>query len=306
MRAARAQKVPFVTTYHGAYGEREPFKRFYNSVMARGDRVIANSHYTAALVRERHNPASEQMVVIYRGVDLSRFNQAAVSEQRLDALRQEWGLKPNNRLVLHPARLTYWKGQLTVIEAAAQLLKQPFAEDVVVVLAGDHQDRDDYLNGLRQDIDAVGLADRILVPGHCSDMAAAYALAEVTLIASIEPEAFGRTSAEAQAMGCPVIATNIGAPPETVRACPPLEPEQTTGWLVPPGDSNALAAALEEALTLKDDVRAQMAARAIANVRDNYSDQRMKRDTLAVYDALLGTQMTKAFDASCSESVETA
>ena len=64
---------PFVTTYHGAYGSVAPFKNFYNSVMARGDRVIANSRYTADLIAARHHVPPERIRVIYRGVDLAKF-----------------------------------------------------------------------------------------------------------------------------------------------------------------------------------------------------------------------------------------
>ena len=52
--AARRAGVPFVTTYHGAYGEKNAAKKLYNSVMARGDVVIANSRYTARLIAERY------------------------------------------------------------------------------------------------------------------------------------------------------------------------------------------------------------------------------------------------------------
>ena len=93
-------------------------------------------------------------------------------------------------------------------------------EDVHVVLAGDAQGRDAYVDTLRSRIDATGLAGRVHLVGHVADVPAAYLAAHVTVVASIEPEAFGRAAAEAQAMGCPVIATRIGAPPETVKAEP--------------------------------------------------------------------------------------
>ena len=75
--AARRTGRPFVTTYHGAYGKFGPFKAAYNSVMARGDRVIANSRYTAKLIAARASRAQERIRVIYRGIDSATFDPAA-------------------------------------------------------------------------------------------------------------------------------------------------------------------------------------------------------------------------------------
>jgi len=60
--AARRTSVPLVTTYHGIYGETNPLKRFYNSVMVRGAAVIANSRATAQLIRARYGTAPEAIV----------------------------------------------------------------------------------------------------------------------------------------------------------------------------------------------------------------------------------------------------
>ena len=71
--AARALNLPFVTTYHGSYSGRSAVKVLYNSVMARGHVVIANSHYTAELIRRTHPPAAARIRVIHRGTDFSAF-----------------------------------------------------------------------------------------------------------------------------------------------------------------------------------------------------------------------------------------
>ena len=295
LAAAHRTKTPYVTTYHGAYGENGRLKRLYNSVMARGDKVIANSRFTADLIQSRHKVEDERLRVIYRGVNIERFSRAAISTDRRDELLQKWGIAKDRKIILHPARLTRWKGQGTVIAALKNLIDSGKDKGAMAVIAGDHQGRDSYVAELKSQISAAGLADRVFLVGHCSDMAAAYALAHVTLIASIEPEAFGRTSAEAQAMGCPVIATNIGAPPETVRAMPFVEHDQRTGWLVDPADPEKLAAALEEVLGLADADYQLMAENAVANVTRNFSDDLLKIHTLEIYDQLLGTDFASRY-----------
>ncbi len=119
--AARRTGVPFVTTYHGAYSEKSDAKRLYNSVMARGDAVIANSHYTSDLIRMRYGTPRNKLHVIYRGVDGRLFDPVNVAPERVAAVRRRWGIDDKRRVVLHAARLTTWKGQKVVIEAAALL-----------------------------------------------------------------------------------------------------------------------------------------------------------------------------------------
>lgn len=294
LMAARLTGKPFVTTYHGAYGERGRVKRLYNSVMARADRVIANSHYTADLIRQRYGTPDDRVRVIHRGVDRS-FDREMVSGERISAMRSRWGVSDDQRVILQAARLTGWKGQSVLISAAAELRDQDGLQDSVVVIAGDAQGRDHYRDRLQAEISRFGLERCVRLVGHESDMAVAFAAAHISVVASTEPEAFGRAATESQALGCPVIATRIGAPPETVLAAPDFAPDAMTGWLVPPGDSGALAAALREALQMGPDQREALGQRAAAHVRENFSLEQMKRKTLQVYDELQDWELEKAF-----------
>lgn len=296
LSAARRAGIPFVTTYHGAYSENGPIKRTYNSIMARGDVVIANSRYTAELIKSRYGTPGDRVRVINRGVDLERFDRRAVDQRRLDELRQQWRVGPAQKIILHPARLTRWKGQSVVIEAAARLEETSKLDGAVIVFAGDDQGRDHYSRELRERVAELGLANATRFVGHVSDMPAAYAVADVALVASIEPEAFGRTAAEAQALGTPVIATAIGAPQETVLAPPNVDASQSTGRLVAPEDAAALADSIAELLSLTAGEREALAGRARANVERNYSMRELQRATLAVYDELIGSNMARAFD----------
>lgn len=278
--AARRTGVPFVTTYHGIYNEASRAKRLYNSVMARGDTVIANSHHTARIVAERHAEARKRITVVHRGTDLEAFRE--MPRARVSALRQAWGVPDGKRIVLHLARLTPWKGQRVAIEAAARL-DDP---DLVLVLAGDAQGREAYRRELEASIGACGLGTRVRMPGHCADVPAAMHAADAVVVASIEPEAFGRAAVEAQAAGKPVIVSDLGAVPETVLAPPDVEAARRTGWRVAPNDPDRLAAALGEALSLAEDERKALAARARTHAAD-FSVEAMTGATLDIYRSLL-------------------
>ncbi|PKP65746.1 MAG: glycosyl transferase, partial [Alphaproteobacteria bacterium HGW-Alphaproteobacteria-8] len=117
--------------------------------------------------------------------------------------------------------------------------------------------------------------------GACDDMPAAYKLASVVVSASTDPEAFGRVAVEAQAMGRPVIATDHGGARETVD-------HGRTGWLYPPGDAQALAEALDKALSLDASARAHMGMASRARVASLFTVAAMQRATLDIYESATG------------------
>ncbi len=274
--AARRTRTPFVTTWHGAYGENFPFKRRYNSVMAAGDRVIAVSHFIAREITARHPLAQQRIRVIPPGIDPCRFDSASVSPVRARSLAQRWGLPAGRPVVMLAARLARWKGQRVLLEALARVAEPA----PVAVFVGPLTGRDRYASELQSLARRLGIADRVRFPGGTDDMPAALQLADVVVNASTEPEAFGRVIIEAAAMARPVIAADHGAVRETV-----LEGE--SGWRVPPGDPAALAAALERFFALAPAERASIGAAARAFALRSFSLAAMQAATVAVYRELL-------------------
>ena len=283
LAAARRAKIPFVTTYHSRVHEKPRLKVFYNSVMTRGDAVIANSQFTAGRIRAIHAPDEARIFTVPRGVDIDGLAPEAVAPGRVEALCGRWGLDGDAGTVfLHPARLTRWKGQSVSIEAA-RLLRTRGVTGFSVLLAGDAQGRDNYAAGLRQEILLADLEAHVRLVGHCDDMAAAYALSDVVLSPSIEAEPFGRTAVEAQAAARPVIVSDAGGQRETVLTAAGA----ATGLCVPPGDAGALADAMAQLIALGPEGRAAMGARGRAHAAAHYSVAAMCNTTLGIYARLL-------------------
>ena len=115
--------------------------------------------------------------------------------------------------------------------------------------------------------------------GPLADPRAAFVGASVAVFAASEPEGVGRTAIEAAAMGALIVVSDVGPAREIVLA----PPEQRTGWVVPPGDAPALAAAIEQALTLGASAREAIRGLSRAHVAELYSLERMRRDMLGVY-----------------------
>jgi len=279
--AARLTGTPFVTTFHGIYNGRRGLKRFYNSVMARGDVVIANSEYTKEHILTHYRGEPQRIVAIPRGADVELFDRAAVGPAEVAAMRTLWniGLHDARCVVIAPARLSRWKGQMVLIEAA-RLIEERRPGALKVIIAGDAQGRVAYLQEMTAAINAAGLQETVAIVGHVDKMATALAACDVAVFPVIEPEAFGRGAVEAEAMGVPVIATNLGGFTETIV-------EGETGYLVPPGIAVALAAALERMIDLGPQARASMGRLGEIRARSLYSKTALQKATLAVYQRVL-------------------
>ncbi len=275
--AAKLSGARFVTTFHGIYNARSPLKRFYNSVMARGGLVIANSEYTREHILEHYNVDPERLIAIPRGVDLALFDPDRIKTEDVAALRTQWGLTPDDPrvVIIAPARLTRWKGQLELLAALA-IVERRKPGAVKLVIAGDAQGRLAYVNEMKAAIEKNRLRDVVVIAGHLRQMPEALAASDFAVFPVIEPEAFGRGAVEAQAMGVPVIATNLGGYTETVV-------EGETGFLVPPGVVNALAGAIERMIDCGPEKRAEMGAKGRDRARTLYSKTALQTATMAVY-----------------------
>ena len=274
--ATRGSGIKFVTTYHGVYKENIPFKRRYNAVMAMGDRVIAVSQFIAELIALRYPAAAPKIRVIHGGVDPLKFDPTAMLGDRAVRLAQNWRLKLGAPTIMLPARLTGWKGQRLLISALAQLRHK----DALAVLAGSDQQRDRYVASLIAHAQRLGVAQRLRLTGNVEDMPAAMMLADVVVNASTDPEAFGRTIVEAQAMARMVIASDHGGARETII-------NGETGLLFPPGDAAALATAIDAVLDLSPEDRIAWGQHARAVVSTRYSVAAMQQAVLEVYGELL-------------------
>jgi glycosyltransferase involved in cell wall biosynthesis len=265
--------VNFLTTFHGIYGEKPAIKRWYNSVMLKGDAVIANSEFVKNHIARVYGDTGKPIYVVHRGNDLERFNPAALEQGAVDAVRRSMGANEETPLILMVGRLTAWKGQTVLLSALARLKDTPW----VAAFAGSAENAAYKLDLERMRKEA-GIEDRVQLLGGRDDVPLLYRAADIAVSASTEPEAFGRVAIEAQAMETGIIATAHGGSLETVI-------DGETGFLVEPSNPAALAAALSRALT---DLRAfaSMGKAGRLHVCEKLTEEEMCRGETAVYAAL--------------------
>jgi glycosyltransferase involved in cell wall biosynthesis len=286
LAATHKQPVFLVTSFPDRLPGHSYFGTMARASLARGDRVIAPSSYVSRAMIERYKLPADRITVIPRAVDTALFSPAAVSADRIAALRRVWAVLPEMRVVLAPGRIAPWNGQMNVIDAA-RLIVAEGNRNVVFVFAGEEMRHPRYARSVRRQARMHGIDTLCRFVGHCPDMPAALAAADVVVVAALEPPLSGRAAAEAQAMGRPLIASTVGVLPENVLCPPRMRDELRTGWLVRPGNIGEIARAVGAALALNVTAYEALGARARQFAEFMFSPQSVAEAIRGVYTSLL-------------------
>jgi glycosyltransferase involved in cell wall biosynthesis len=261
-------------------------RAYWAGALARGDRVIAPSNYAAAPVAARYGLPPDRITVIPRSIDTAAFDPAAVDAERVEALRKAWRIPQDARILLVPGRVAPWNGQLILPEIARALLDDG-VRGFVFVLAGEHRSFDKYARSIATAAQAKGVQALIRLTGHCRDMPAAFVAADTVVVPAVEPPVLGRMVAQAQAIGRPVVTSNVGVLPEHVVTPPEMPEDVRTGWVAKAGDAKEFARALTAAFALDDTAYRTMCARARQFALYMFAPESVAAATLAVYASLL-------------------
>ena len=280
--ATKITRRKFVTTFHGTYNFNSSLKKWYNSVMVRSDLVIAGSNFIFSHINENYSKyllPKKKFLVIFRGINTDFFNPKKIKENDKNLLRKKWNIEENKKIILLPGRLTYWKGQEMFIESISLLKKISPDLNFIVVVLGSDQGRKIYKKKLIRLVEQHRLNNEIIFIDHLDLMPIAYEISDVVVSASVEPEAFGRISVEAQSMEKPIIASNIGGSNETII-------NDRTGFLFEAGNSKNLSEKLSEVLNLSEVTRNGIGAEGRKNVIKKFNVEKMCNSTYSEYKKL--------------------
>jgi glycosyltransferase involved in cell wall biosynthesis len=261
-------------------------RAYWAAALARGDWVITPSNFAAATVVARHNIPRERLTIIPRSIDIAAFDPGSVDAARVEALRVAWRIRPAARILLVPGRVAPWNGQLIVPDVARIMLDSGM-RGFVFVLVGEHRSHRKYARAIVDETKVKGVQALVRLTGHCRDMPAALTAADTVVVPATEPPVLGRVVAQAQAMGRPVVTSDVGILAEHVVAPPEMPEDVRTGWVVKAGDAQEFASAVIEAFALDDDAYRTMAARARHFAEYMFSPHSAAAATHAVYSALL-------------------
>lgn len=274
--ACQKTGAKMVASFPGTYptdGWREGRR---TKALAKADHFVASSAYVRNYLVDQLNVPLARISTIAPGVDMAHFNPGAVKGQRMIELVRHHGIPEEHKVILMPARLIPWKGQRHVIEAFARLKE----ENTTLLIAGDSARDPRYSDALQTQVEEARMAGQIRFLDLIDDMPALYMLSDVVIEAADEPVAFARASAEAQAMGRPVVTSAVGSGPEAVI-------EGKTGWLAAPHDVDGITLALKKALALDADARKRLALMARSHARSAFDLGACMADVEAVYEEIL-------------------
>ena len=281
--ASKITRQKFVTTFHGTYNFKSKIKKFYNSVMLRSDLVIAGSNFIFSHIKENYKEYlnnSKKFLVIFRGINIDYFDASTTFTEDEDKLFKSWNLEVEKKTILLPGRITEWKGHEMFIEAMNKINIQLGHKSFKAVILGSDQGRDLYKKKLIRLSEQYRLTKQLRFIDHCKDMALAYKVSDIIVSASIEPEAFGRVSVEAQSMEKPIIASNIGGSNETVI-------DEKTGYLFKAGDAKSLSQKILKTLTIDETQLKLIGVEGRKNIVQKFNVEKMCFSTYSEYKRLI-------------------
>jgi len=273
----------FVTTFHGTYNFKSNFKKFYNSIMLKSKLTIAGSNFIFNHINENYNEylhRKKKLRVIFRGINIDYYNQKNISILKQEQLKKQWELFQDKFTILMPGRLTYWKGHEKFIEALNILNEDYNNSNFQAIILGSDQGRKVYKKKLIDLVQRYRLGKKIKFIDHCKEMPLAYSLADVVVSASVEPEAFGRVSVEAQAMGKPIIASDLGGSKETIL-------KGKSGFLYKHDDPRQFAKTLNAVIELSQETLNSIGNEGRKNITKKFDVEVMCDSTLREYKKLL-------------------
>ena len=282
--ATKVTRRKFVTTFHGTYNFNGFMKKFYNSVMLRSDLIIAGSNFIFSHINENYSEylinLKKKFLVIFRGINTDYFNSNIIKQLEENKLISFWNIDKNKKLILLPGRLTSWKGQEMFIEAINLVNKEIDPETFNVVILGSDQGRKIYKQKLLRLVEQHRLANQVKFIDNCKNMPVAYKISDLIVSSSIEPEAFGRVSVEAQSMEKPIIASNIGGSKETII-------NDKTGFLFEAGKPESLSKKIIEVLQLDETTLKSLGNEGRKNVIKKFNIEKMCFSTYLEYKKLI-------------------
>ena len=273
----------FVTTFHGTYNFKNNLKKFYNSVMVRSDLIIAGSNFIFSHIKENYSMYlnyNKKFLVIFRGINVDYFDSSTTLENDEKKLLKQWDIEKDKKIILLPGRLTSWKGQEVFIEAVNLINIELGYEAFYTVILGSDQGRELYKKKLIRLSEQYRMSKQIRFIDHCKNMALAYKVSDIIVSASNEPEAFGRVSVEAQSMGKPIVASNIGGSNETVI-------DEKTGFLFESNNAKSLSKQILRVLNMDETSLKMMGIEARKNVTQRFNVEKMCFSTYSEYKRLL-------------------
>jgi len=267
--------IKTISTFHNVYGGNSFIKKMYNKGLSKMDYLIAISEYVRETVIQKYNITNKNISVINRGIDTEYFNQPINNTYKEDFINRHQ-IDKSKKIILFPARLTRWKGQLEFID----VIKKITTESILVLFAGDTKN-DSYTKQLREKINKSNLKDTCKILGSVSqeDMRLLFDISDLSVSLPLRAEGFGRTISESLYSGTPVIAFNYGGAKNQLE-------NLSNFFKSIPQDYVSLPNKIDLLLNLSGDQKIKILQNVKTVIENNFSKENMVNQYLEFYESV--------------------
>lgn len=271
--AASRSQLPLIQSIHDTDGLQRAERQITGAIASsKAARVIVAWEFVTDRLSTDGSENASKLRVVHPGIPLESYAPEAIRGHRMATLTERWRLDLDHRIILVPAPISKSKALGTLLEAISLSERRDFA----ALLVGEMTNDKARLRDIEHQVLSLNIGDRVIFGGLCDDMPAAVMMADIVVLPATASDAVMRLAVQAQAAGKPVVASDVGALPETVLPA-------STGWLVQSDDAKELARSIDLALAMPSEVTERVAERARAFAAEQFSVDQMVRRTTAVY-----------------------
>ncbi len=279
-KVSKMLNIPYITSFLKIY--KKSFWHLTNNrinYLTKGDIVIAPSDYMASYIQITYRVPSEKIVIIPQWIDTDIHNANNVSAERIISTASDLRIPEDHFIISTIAKLEKTRGQANLITAIS-MLPTNVKKKVRCLIIGSYKEHKRYKNELIKLAQKLGIDGLIHIVGDCNDTPALLMLSDVYVATNIEPKASQITLLEAQSLGRPIIASNIGSTPEYIlddECCKMYDPKNI----------DELVKAILWSMEIDENKREEISKKLSANARLNFSKNLLPQKVGNIYDYVL-------------------
>ena len=267
--------IKTIATFHNVYGGNSYLKKMYNKGLSKMDHLVAISDYVKETIVNKYNLQPNNISVINRGVDTEYFNQP-IDVGIKDNILKTHQIDTAKKIILFPARITSWKGQLEFID----VIKKIDTQNILLLFAGDTKN-ESYTKLVQNKIEQNNLESvcKILGSVNQDEMRSLYQIADLSVSFPLRAEGFGRTVSESLYSKTLLLAFDYGGVKNQLSNLSEI-------FKVKPRDYQALPARIEKLLSLSEDQKKEVLEGVQSFIASNFSKINMVNQYMKLYESL--------------------
>lgn len=279
-KVSKIFNISYITSFLKIY--KKSFWHLTNNrinYLTKGDVVIVPSDFMASYIQITYKVPSEKIVIIPQWIDTDVHNANNVSAERIISTASDLRIPEDHFIITTIAKMEKTRGQANIITAISKLPNE-IKQKTRCLIIGSYKEHKRYKNELINLSQKLGVEGLIHIVGDCNDTPALLMLSDVYVATNIEPKASQITLLEAQSLGRPIIASNIGSTPEYIL-------DNETCKTYDPKNIDELVNAILWSMEIDETKREEISKKLSANIRLNFSKNLLPQKIGNIYDYVL-------------------